>query len=192
VLAQGATAFAATVAGAGLITLEVAIGRSAVELDGWSGFAARMLGLHACAGMLEALATMGLLALLAPSRRASGAGLALAPARAGAVGLASLAVALVSLPSLGLASATPDAYEAALAAVAQAGHALGGIEAPERLSGLAATVAAWQDATTSGAQSHDILFAVLGAAAAGAGAGLCALACGRRPAGLAAAAEATS
>jgi cobalt/nickel transport system permease protein len=178
--ALGAAAFGATLAGAGLITLEVAVGRSGPELDGWSGFAWRMLASHACAGMFEAAATMALVALLTKAAEPRPGRIALTARQATAVGSASAALALFSQPGWGLASQAPDAYQAALAAVGQLGHALGGVEATDRLHGLAAVAQAWQDALAAALPAANALAPALGALLAGFGAALCALASARR------------
>ena len=52
-------------AAAGLIVLEVSVGRTATQLDGLQYFAARMLAWHALAGLAEAALTVAIVAALA-------------------------------------------------------------------------------------------------------------------------------
>ncbi|HEX4145442.1 MAG TPA: energy-coupling factor ABC transporter permease [Pirellulales bacterium] len=168
-----ATAFACTVAAAGLIVLEVSIGRSLAQLEGLGYFATRMLAWHALAGVAEAVLTVAIVAGLARlAARDSGGGLAakleLSPGSAGLVVAASLAVALLSLPSFGLASAAPDSYRAALVAAEQSGLAVGQIEAPTKLAGGAAVVQGCQDALAAALPDPRGLMVVLATALAGA------------------------
>ncbi len=151
--ALGATAFVCTLAGAAAIVGEVAIGRSGAELAGWSQFAMAMLASHAVAGLLEATLTVALAAVLAQAavRGAEKNELAwrLSPRMAGGLLAVSLVVALLSLPTVGLASAEPDGYESALVQVTSAGGALGRIESDRELKGLAAMAESWQQNTQS-------------------------------------------
>ncbi len=117
------TSLLSTLAGAALIVLEVAAGRSAMQLDGISQFAAWMLGAHALAGSIEGVATVGAAALLVGIGQRRERGVRLSGSAAGLVAAASVAVAL--LASLGWASSKPDGYQAALAAVGQGGHCAG-------------------------------------------------------------------
>ena len=168
--ALGAVALLATLAGAGLIVLEVALGRSTLQLDGWNLFAGRMLATHALAGALEAAATVALVGLLELAHTRKTAPITLSSGQALALAAASLAVVLASLPGLGLAASAPDAYASSLAAVGQAGHALGDIESPAHLSGIALTIDAWQQTLTHCLALPEAVVAVLGALLSGLGA----------------------
>jgi cobalt/nickel transport system permease protein len=182
-LLVGAIAFVATMLGAGFISLEVACGRDASELGGWTTFAGRMFAAHACVGLLEGLATMAIVTLLASAKHSRNAAFRLSRPQVVAVAIASLALILVSLPQLGIASAAPDAYQASLAEVARAGYALGDIESPDRLSGIATAAQSCQDALTL--SLPEPLMAALGALLAGGGACLGGLLLSRRPTPLA-------
>ena len=94
------TAFACTVLAAGLIVLEVSVGRSAAQLEGLQYFAARMLAWHALAGVAEAGLTVAIVAVLAKlaARRLRSAW-SFRQKRAGLVVAASLAIAVLSLPA---------------------------------------------------------------------------------------------
>jgi cobalt/nickel transport system permease protein len=171
--ALAATAFACTVLAAGLIVLEVSIGRSAAKLEGLEYFAARMLAWHALAGVAEAASTVAIVAVLARLAARDTAGsqlsakLELSPKSAGLVVAASLAIALLSLPAFGLASAAPDSYQAALASAEQSGLAVGQIEAPTKLAGGAAVVQGCQDALAASLPDPRGLVVVLATALAG-------------------------
>ena len=140
----GATAFLATTLGAVLVVLEVTVGRRATALEGWGSFAAAMLGCHALFGLLEAAATIALIAILGGLGRPQGVALRLPSKWAAAVATLSLVVALLSLSSLGLASTAPDGYESAVAAAKQAGQPLGRLESADEAGGLNARLETWQ------------------------------------------------
>jgi cobalt/nickel transport system permease protein len=166
-------AFGCTVAAAGLIVLEVSIGRSAAQLEGLPYFAARMLAWHALAGVAEATLTVAIVAGLAnlAARESTGprlsAKLELSPRSAGLVMAASLAIALLGLPAFGLASAAPDSYQAALVAADQSGLAVGQIEAPAKLAGASAVVQGCQDALAAALPDPQGLLVVLATALSG-------------------------
>jgi cobalt/nickel transport system permease protein len=168
-----ATAFGCTVAAAGLIVLEVSIGRSAAQLQGLEYFAARMLAWHAVAGLAEAASTMAIVAVLTnlADREALGcegwAKLDLGPKSAGLVVAVSLAVAILGLPAFGLASAAPDNYQAALVSADQSGLAVGQIETPGKLAGASAVVQGCQDALAASLPDAQGLLVVLAAVLAG-------------------------
>jgi cobalt/nickel transport system permease protein len=157
-------AFVSTVAAAGLIVLEVAVGRSATQLTGLESFAARMLSFHTLAGLLEGAATVAVVYLLG--------GLATTerkPARVSArvaawIAAASVLVAVLSLPALGLASATPDGYQTALQ---QSNSGLARLESTRHLTGASALAQSWQDAIGSVFGSAEALPAVLATILAG-------------------------
>jgi cobalt/nickel transport system permease protein len=167
------TAFACTVAAAGLIVLEVSIGRSAAQLEGLQYFAVRMLAWHALAGVAEAALTVAIVAMLAKLAASDLSGLEcptkleLSARSAGLVVVASLGIALFSLPTFGLASAVPDSYQAALVAAEQSGLAVGLIEAPTKLSTAASVVQGIQDALAAALPDRDGLFVVLATVLAG-------------------------
>jgi cobalt/nickel transport system permease protein len=168
-----ATAFGCTVAAAGLIVLEVSIGRSAAQLEGLQYFAARMLAWHALAGVIEAAATVAIVAALAKwavrdvTSADLSAKLELSPQRAGLVVAASLAIAVLSLPAFGLASAVPDSYQAALVSAEQSGLAVGQIEAPNKLAGASAVVQGCQDALAAALPDREGWIVVLATILAG-------------------------
>lgn len=173
--ALGATAYLCTLGAAALITLEVAIGRSGADLDGWSQFAAQMLATHAMLGIAEAAATVAVVAALSlgtrrSAPRATAPGLqplSLSPRGATAVVVASLAVTLLSLPTFGLASTLPDGYGAVVRQLHDSGRALGNLEnAP--LAGLSGTLQAWQQALSASGIVPELLL-VLTATLAAAG-----------------------
>ena len=141
-----AASFLATVSAAGLVTLEVAIGRTPAQLEGWGQFAAQMVGAHALFGVLEAIATVAIVALLGSVGGASqGEPLQLPRAWSASIIGLSLLIALLSAPALGVASAAPDGYETAVANAKQAGHALGELGSVANAGTINATVQAWQD-----------------------------------------------
>ena len=91
-----AVSLMATVAAAGLAVVEVTIGRSAAQLEGLSQFAGQMLSSHAVFGVLEAVITVAVVALLGGLKRPEGASLRLSPVRsASIVGLA-IAIAVLT------------------------------------------------------------------------------------------------
>jgi cobalt/nickel transport system permease protein len=165
-IALGLTAFVCTLGGAALIALEVTVGRGSAQLEGWSQFAGQMLATHAMAGAVEGVATVALAVLLGALTQPAGHMLQLSHARAGAVAAASLVIAVLSLPAFGLASRLPDGYEAALAAVAGAGRALGHVEVLGS-SGLGATVQSWQQSIVSLWSGPDALVVLTGTLLAG-------------------------
>ena len=104
-----------------------------------------MLAWHALAGLAEAALTVAIVVALGRLARRDSFGLELSAKSAGLVVVASLAVAVLSLPAIGLASGAPDSYQAALAAAEQSGLAVGQIESPSKLSTAAAVVQNCQD-----------------------------------------------
>jgi cobalt/nickel transport system permease protein len=140
----GATALLATTMGAGMVVLEVTVGRSAAQLQGWGSFAAAMLGCHALFGVLEAIVTVSLVAVLGGLARPQGAALRMPSKWAATLGALSVVVALMSLPALGLASTAPDGYESAVAAARQAGQPLGRLESADAAGNVNARIEAWQ------------------------------------------------
>jgi cobalt/nickel transport system permease protein len=110
-----ATAMLATIAAAGLVTIEVAIGRNAGQLEGWRPFAGQMLASHALFGVLEAAATLAIVGLLGGLRRPSGAPLQLPRAWSAGIAGAAIIIAILSAPQFGFASGAPDGYETAVA-----------------------------------------------------------------------------
>jgi len=161
------TAFGCTVAAAALIVLEVSLGRSAAQLEGLQYFAVRMLAWHALAGVVEAAATVAIVGLLARLAARDATGLELSARGAGLVVAASLAIAVLSLPAFGLASAAPDSYEAALASAEHSGLAVGQIESAAKLAGPAFVVQGCQDALTRAIPSSEGPLAVLATVLAG-------------------------
>lgn len=147
------TAFGCTLAAAALIVLEVSVGRSAAQLEGLQYFAARMLAWHALAGLAEAAVTVAIVAALAKMAARDSAVLELSVKRAGLVVAASLAIAILSLPTFGLASTVPDSYQAALVAAEQSGLAVGSIEMPGKLAGAAAVVQGCQESLAAASRA---------------------------------------
>ena len=104
-----------------------------------------MLSSHAVFGVLEAVITVAVVALLGGLKRPEGASLRLSPVRsASIVGLA-IAIAVLSAPQFGLASSSPDGYEAAVARAHDAGSSLGKLESAAATGELNARVQVWQD-----------------------------------------------
>lgn len=174
-LSAGAAAYLCTLGAAALVTLEVAIGRSGAQLDGWREFAAQMLATHAVLGLVEAAVTMAVVAAMAVAARPVGLEgpafalqpISLSPRAAGILIAVSLTVALLSLPTFGLASSLPDGYQAAVRQLHESGQALGSLEnAP--VAGLGATFEGWQKAASN--TVPELLLMLTGTlAAAGAG-----------------------
>ena len=94
--------------GAVLIVGETAAFRHAAELMGWTTFANLMLGTHLVIGVVEGVATAGIVALVCA--REFGA------MRRPALLTAACAVALIAALALPISSELPDGYEAAAAA----------------------------------------------------------------------------
>jgi cobalt/nickel transport system permease protein len=94
----------AVVLAAALIVGETALLRPAGELNGWTAFAARMIGVHFWIGLFEAAATLAALSLAASFGRPYAA-------RPIVLGIASLV--LLAAAFLPISSALPDGYEAA-------------------------------------------------------------------------------
>jgi hypothetical protein len=176
-LLLGLTACAATLAGAALIVLEVSIGRSADQLAGIAQFAAYLLGAHALAGILEGVATVALVQLLVGLAAPDDRRLQWTPRRASLVVAANLAVAL--LAAGGWSSAAPDGYQAALAATAESGQALGQIEAVSQFTGVGAAVQNWQQSLVSAMSLPEAPLLLAATALAGLAAWLVARQCGR-------------
>ncbi len=160
-IALGLTAFLCTLGGAALIVLEVAVGRDNAQLDGWGQFAGQMLATHAMAGAVEGVATVALVALLGAVVQLAPGEFLLSSVRAGVVAAMSMAIAVLSLPAIDLASGLPDGYEAALATVAAAGRTLGRVETLSS-GGLAATVQSWQQSIVSLWAGPEVLIVLLG------------------------------
>jgi hypothetical protein len=164
--------------------LEVAVGRSGAQLDGIGAFASQMVWSHLAAGAIEGVATVAIVALLeATSRQRSGellaGGLRLSSTTCATLAAASVAIALLSAPALGLASSAPDGYQAALGALRDSGAALGSVEAIAASSGIASTLEAWQQSL---AAPFDVLGSglfVLATVLAGVMAWGCAYSCSR-------------
>jgi cobalt/nickel transport system permease protein len=178
-LMLGSTAAACTLAAALMIVLEVAVGRSAAQSEGLGAFASQMIWNHALAGLLEGTFTVAIVGVLVGFGRQEGLARRFSPARAASVLAASFAVALVSVSSLGLTSAAPDGYEAALATIGQSGHALARIEAAPQLAGIGAAAQAWQDAIVSSFAGPEATLLVLSTLAAGVAAWGCARFCAK-------------
>jgi cobalt/nickel transport system permease protein len=193
-------AWTCTVAAAALIILEVSLGRSAAQLEGLGPFAARMIGWHAIAGILEAAATLAAIRALERVRERRGllphqswalsspgsapAALstqaALSARGAAIVAVVSLVVAVLSVPALGLASSAPDTYEAALAAARAAGFAVGDLDQVQQLSGFSGQVQSWQGELAALLPGPEMISAVLATVIAGmASWGCAAWLCGR-------------
>ncbi len=175
-----AVSLMATVAAAGLVVVEVTIGRSAAQLDGLSQFAAQMLSSHAVFGVLEAVITAAIVALLGGLKRPEGTSLRLSPVRSASIVSLAIAIALLSSPQFGLASSAPDGYEAVVARAHDAGSPLGKLESAQSAGELNARVQVWQDALVAEFPASEAARGVFGAVAAGAIALGLAVACSRR------------
>jgi hypothetical protein len=91
-----------------------------------------------------------------------------------------LIVAVLSAPTIGLASRAPDGYETAVASANVAGSPLGHLESAQHAGQFNATAQAWQDSLVGlfpGSYTARALLSTLVAAAAASG---LALACTRR------------
>lgn len=121
------------VVGAGLVTMETAIGRSSETLAAWPIFATKMLSVHAVAGLIEAAVTVALIASLQSldARKTS----------LGRIAIVSFAVALLlaGLAPL-VSSALPDGYEFA-AEQSRVGWLLGEPSGTTSLANVAAVQA---------------------------------------------------
>lgn len=153
-LGQGSALAAASllsvVAGAALVVLEVAAGRSASQLTGLGTFAGAMLKLHLLLGVFEVAVTVPVVWMLGGSSdwvntpAWSVQAVRTVRARAATAMFLGLLVAALSLPNIGLASTLPDGYESAVKAVSASNSALHQLESTEYLFGLNAQVAHWQ------------------------------------------------
>jgi cobalt/nickel transport system permease protein len=176
----GIVSFLATMAGAGLVVAEVAVGRNAAQLAGWSEFAGQMLGTHAIFGTLEAVVTVAIVTLLGGLGHPAGRPLALPRSWSAGVTALAIVVALLSSPTFGLASGAPDGYESAVAVAKAGGSPLGHLESAEKAGQFNAAVQSWQDnivARLPSSHTTRTLFSTLVVSAA---AGGLALACSRR------------
>jgi cobalt/nickel transport system permease protein len=163
-----ATAMLATIAAAGLVTIEVAIGRNAGQLEGWRPFAGQMLASHALFGVAEAAATVAIVGLLGGLRRPAGAPLKLPRAWSGGIAGTAIMIAILSAPQFGLASGAPDGYETAVARAHEAGSPLGNLESASQAGKLNAKVQAWQDRLVAQMPTSEPLRGAIGTLVAGA------------------------
>jgi cobalt/nickel transport system permease protein len=163
-----ATAMLATIAAAGLVTIEVAIGRNAGQLEGWRQFAGQMLASHALFGVLEAAATVAIISLLGGLRRPAGAPLELPRVWSGGITGTAIMIAVLSAPQFGLASGAPDGYETAVARAHEAGSPLGRLESATQAGDLNATVQTWQDRLVAQMPASESVRGAIGALIAGA------------------------
>jgi cobalt/nickel transport system permease protein len=163
-----AVSLLATVAAAALVVVEVTVGRGAAQLAGLSQFRAQMLSSHAVFGILEAVITVAIVALLGGLRRQEGATLRLTPARSTSMAALAMAIAALSAPQFGLASSAPDGYEAAIARAHDTGSPLGKLESAAATGEQNARVQAWQDALVAEFPASEAARGILGTMAAGA------------------------
>jgi cobalt/nickel transport system permease protein len=177
-VALAAAALSATLAAAGLVVVEISIGRSAAQLEGWRSFAAEMLGAHALFGILEAMATVAIVGLLGGLR--GPADTRLQWPRAWTAGMAGVAIviAVLSGSQFGLASSAPDGYETAVERAQEAGSPLGQLNSAAMTGELNAKVQAWQDRLVAAIPASETMRApistiVAGALACGLAAGCC-------------------
>jgi cobalt/nickel transport system permease protein len=170
----------ATVTAAGLVVVEVTIGRSAAQLEGWSQFTAQMLSSHAVFGVLEAVITVSVVALLSGLKRPKGSPMRLSKTRSAIVAGSAIAIAVLSAPQFGWASTAPDGYETAVARAHDAGSPLGQLESAVAAGEFNGKVQGWQDKLNAELPASETARAAFGALAAGAiGLGL-SVACARR------------
>jgi len=172
--------FLATVTGAALIVSEVAIGRGAAQLIGWSEFAGQMLGTHALFGVLEAVSTVAIVALLGGLGQASAEPLRLPRSRSAGLTAMALVVAVLSAPAFGLASGAPDGYETAVANAKAVGSSLGHLESAEKTGPINAAVESWQTSLVAELPGSQAARGLCGTIIAGAASGVLALTCLRR------------
>lgn len=169
-LALAATCFLATLAGAGLVLVEITIGRSASQISGWSGFAGQMLESHLIFGAIEGILTVAIVGLLGGLGRPAGTPLQLPRAWSAGIAATALAIAVLSAPQFGLASSAPDGYETAVAATKSAGSPLGHLESAEQAGRLNVIVEGWQQDLVSrlpGSATAQAIFSTLAAGAIG-------------------------
>ena len=95
------------------------------------------------------------------------------------VGLA-IAIAVLSALQFGLASSSPDGYEAAVARAHDAGSSLGKLESAAATGELNARVQVWQDSLVAEFPASEAARGIMGAVVAGAIALGLAAACSRR------------
>ena len=98
-----------------LILGEVAVGRSAAQLQGFGAFASQLLLAHVAVGLLEAGITVAAVAALGGLSGQVASDRRWSFVRVGALTALAIAVALPAAPALGLASNKPDGYQAAVA-----------------------------------------------------------------------------
>jgi cobalt/nickel transport system permease protein len=179
-LALAATCFLATLAGAGLVLVEIAIGRSANQISGWSGFAGQMLESHLIFGAIEGMMTIAIVGLLGGLGRPAGAPLQLPRAWSAVIAATALAIAVLSAPQFGLASSAPDGYETAVAAAKSAGSPLGHLDSTEQAGRLNVIVEGWQQDLVSRLPGSAAVQAIFCTLAAGAIGGALAVCCSQR------------
>ena len=126
-----------------------------------------MLGTHAVAGLLEAAVTLAIVGCLAEKYTFSTTSTRLSGSGALVVVVASLALAVLSLPTFGLASSAPDGYEASISALRESGLALGSLDSAQRLAGLSATVQHWQTSLVAAIALPEIWLALTATVIAG-------------------------
>jgi cobalt/nickel transport system permease protein len=161
------------VVGAMLVTLETSIGRSGESLTAWPTFATKMFTVHCVAGLIEAAATLALVA--AGEAALNGK---LSPAR---LAIASLTVALVLAGLAPIVSSTlPDGYEFA-AASGGAEWLLGEPSAATSLATVAGVQSAIVDGLVALARSESLIAVLATVASATVAVGV-ALIPSRRPA----------
>ncbi|HKD35393.1 MAG TPA: energy-coupling factor ABC transporter permease [Pirellulales bacterium] len=176
----GAVSLLATIAAAGLVVVEVSIGRSAAQLEGLSQFTAQMLGSHAVFGVLEAVITVAIVAILGGMKRQEGVPVRFSPERTASIAAVAIAIAVLSAPQFGLASSAPDGYETAVAKAQDAGSPLGNLQSAATAGELNARVQAWQNGLVAAFPSSETVRGLLGTLSAGALAIGLAVAC-RKP-----------
>jgi cobalt/nickel transport system permease protein len=162
-----AVSLLATAAASGLVVVEVSIGRSAAQLEGLSQFAAQMLLAHAVFGVLEAVITVAVVALLGDLKRPQAASFHLSRSQAASIAALAIAIAMLSAPQFGLASSAPDGYETAVARAHDAGSPLGQLGSATAGGELNARVQAWQDNLVAALPASEIARGIFGTIAAG-------------------------
>jgi cobalt/nickel transport system permease protein len=167
-IALAAAAMLATGAAAGLVTIEVAIGRTAGQLEGWRPFAGQMLASHAMFGILEAAATLAIVGLLGGLKRPIGAPLKLPRAWSTGIAGAAIMIAVLSGPQFGLASGAPDGYESAVSQAQQAGSPLGHLQSVAQAGEFNAKVQAWQNRLVAQMPTSEPIRGAIGTFIAGA------------------------
>jgi cobalt/nickel transport system permease protein len=163
-----AVSLLATVAAAALVVAEVSIGRSALQLEGLSQFAAQMLLAHAVFGVLEAVITVAVVALLSGLKRPQLTSFHLSRVQSASIAALAIAIAVLSAPQFGLASSAPDGYETAVARAHDAGSPLEQLESAAAAGQLNARVQSLQDKLVAYLPASQIARGILGTLAAGA------------------------